>query len=236
MNTPPKYANHPLLPLIQLLESIDSSKEFQDRQAEILDAIHLAAPVLGDRTPESCRLAKGPFLKRKGDATTPFRMARFVESRIKETLTLTNPPAKSAARSGPSRRNRTSNPQESAHQKSAPIKIMTYRQLRDSLPTALTIPTLGGRAEIEIHNPSYGHLTAINSKGNSYPVTEADWNNACVIRSRNPQNPWASTHYSGISSFYSYGLIHTAALLLHVEEEWIEGLGESSCETLAETI
>jgi hypothetical protein len=173
MTTPNKYANHPLLPLMQLLDDIDSSKEFQDRRVEILDAIHLAAPILKDRTPECCRLAKGSYFASHGTATVPFRMARFVESTIKETLALANPPANSGARSGPCRR-RASLPEGSVRQTSAPIKAMTYRQLRDSLPTVISIPTLGGRADIEIHNPSYGHLMVINSQGNSYPVSEAD--------------------------------------------------------------
>jgi hypothetical protein len=108
---------------------------------------------------------------------------------------------------------------------------MTYRQLRDSLPTVISIPTLGGRADIEIHNPSYGHLMVINSQGNSYPVSESDWNNACVIRSRNPQNPWKSKHYTGINAYSSYGLIHAAALLRKIEEN---GLVE--CDDLVESL
>ena len=30
------------------------------------------------------------------------------------------------------------------------------------------MPTLGGRAELDIHNPSFGNLIAINSEGNGY--------------------------------------------------------------------
>lgn len=82
MNTQQNYTNHPLLPLMQLLESIQTAAAFQDRQVEILDAIHLAAPILADRTPECCRLTKEHFFKRHGSPSTPFRMARFVESRI----------------------------------------------------------------------------------------------------------------------------------------------------------
>lgn len=113
---------------------------------------------------------------------------------------------------------------------------MTYSQLRNSLPTQFTIPTLGGRADMEIHNPSFGRLIAVNSKGSPYHVTETDWRNACVIRSRNPRNPWASKHYTGLSAFFSYGLIHAAALLRFVEEEGMDGLGESDQVTLAEAI
>lgn len=113
---------------------------------------------------------------------------------------------------------------------------MTYSKLREALPTVIVIPTLGGRADIEIHNPAYGHLNAVNSKGSSYHVTEADWRNACVIRSRNTRNPWASKHYTGLSSFFSYGLIHAAALLRFVEEEGMDGLGKNDQVTLAEAI
>jgi hypothetical protein len=113
---------------------------------------------------------------------------------------------------------------------------MTYSELRKALPTVIAIPTLGGRADIEIHNPAYGQLIAINSKGSAYQITETDWNNARVIRSRHPYNPWASKHYTGLSSFFSYGLIHAAALLRFVEEEGMDGLGENDQVTLAEAI
>jgi hypothetical protein len=113
---------------------------------------------------------------------------------------------------------------------------MTYRQLRDSLPTIHTTPTLGGRNEIKFHNPSFGDLMVINSKGKCYPVTESDWNNARAIRSRNPRNPWASGHYTGISSFYSYGLILAAALLRHVEEEGLAEASENGSAIMAESI
>lgn len=95
---------------------------------------------------------------------------------------------------------------------------MTYHQLRNFLPTVTTIPTLGGRADIEIHNPAGGHLMAINSNGNPYQITEADWNNARVIRARNPRNPWKSAHYTGLSAFFSYGLNPAAAFLRAIEE------------------
>jgi hypothetical protein len=95
---------------------------------------------------------------------------------------------------------------------------MPYKKLREVLPTISTIPTLGGRVEIEIHNPAGGHLMAINSNGGRYHVTEADWNNACAIRCRNPRNPWASKHYTNYHDYTSYGLIHAAAILREVEE------------------
>lgn len=217
MQTPNKFANHPLLPLMQLLDGIDTSKEFQDRRVEILDAIHLAEPILKDRTPECCRLAKSPFLKRRGDATTPFRMARFVESRIKETLDLARPKVKSDPRFCPSKA-KPSRPGNSIRQSAAPLQGMHYKELREFLPTISTIPTLGGRAEIEIHNPAGGHLMVINSNGGRYHVTEADWNNACAIRGRNPRNPWATRHYTDYHDFTSYGLLPAAAILREVEE------------------
>ena len=113
---------------------------------------------------------------------------------------------------------------------------MTYSQLRNSLPTQFTIPTLGGRADIEIHNPSFGHLIAVNSKGSSYHVTEVDWRNAGVIRSRNPRNPWASKHYTGLSSFFSYGLVHAAALLRFMEENDFEAAEDAAQDRLADAL
>jgi hypothetical protein len=216
MKTQQTYTNHPLLPLMQLLDGIDSSKEFQDRRVEILDAIHLAAPILKDRTPECCRLAKSPFLKRRGDATTPFRMARFVESRIKETLDLARPKVKSDPRFCLSKA-KPSRPGNSIRQSAAPFQGMPYKELREVLPTISTIPTLGGRAEIEIQNPAGGHLMATNRNGGRYHVTEADWINACAICGRNSRNPWASMHYTNYHDFTSYGLIHAAAILREVE-------------------
>ena len=217
MKTQQTYANHPLLPLMQLLDGIGSAKEFQDRRIEILDAIHLAAPILKDRTPECCRLAKGSYYASHGTATVPFRMARFVESRIKETLHLARPKTKSSPTSNPSKR-KPSRSGNSIRQSAAPIQAMPYKQLREFLPSISTIPTLGGRAEIEIHNPAGGHLMVINSNGGRYHVTEADWNNACGIRGRNPRNPWATRYYTDYHDFTSYGLIHAAAILREVEE------------------
>ena len=95
---------------------------------------------------------------------------------------------------------------------------MTYHQLRNILPTVTAIPTLGGRVELEIHNPAGGDLMAVNSKGNGTQITEADWNNAFVTRSRNPRSPWATKHYTRISAFFSYGLNPAAALLRAIEE------------------
>ena len=217
MKTQQTYANHPLLPLMQLLDGIGSAKEFQDRRIEILDAIHLASPILKDRTPECCRLAKGSYYASQGTATVPFRMARFVESRVKETLHLARPMFKSDPRFSPSKR-RTSPSTDSIRQSAAPIQAMPYKQLREFLPTISTIPTLGGRAEIEIHNPAGGHLMVINSNGGRYHVTEADWNNACAIRGRNPRNPWATRLYTDYHDFTSYGLLPAAAILREVEE------------------
>lgn len=234
MTTPAKYTHHPLLPLMQLLESIDSATEFKARQVEILDAIHLAAPILKDRTPECCKLAKEPFLKRQGSPSTPFRMARFVETRIKETLQLSRPKKKSVTQSNPGTADNLAteafgegrHPAGISTYNHNPTKTMTYSQLRNILPTVTTIHTLGGRAELEIHNPAGGYLMAVNSNGNATQITEADWNNACVIRSRNPRSPWATKHYSGLSSFSSYGLNPAAALLRTIEEGDLFGLDD----------
>ena len=95
---------------------------------------------------------------------------------------------------------------------------MTYQQLRAFLPAESTIPTLGGRTEIELINPSFGNLTIINFKGNCYLITESDWQNACAICKRNPHNPWRSSHYCDLSSYYSYGLVHAAAILRYISE------------------
>jgi len=214
MKTQQTYANHPLLPLMQLLDGIESSKEFQDRRVEILDAIHLAAPILKDRTPECCRLAKGSYYASHGTATVPFRMARFVESRIKETLDLGSPPRKPAA-------SRTmSGKKASSHRPAAPsiMPLPTYRQLRELLPSMTTIPTLAGRAEIDIHNPVGGHLTIINTKGNRYHVTEANWNHACAIRKSNSANPWVGKLYSNYHFHDDHSVYHAAAILRAIEE------------------
>jgi hypothetical protein len=95
-------------------------------------------------------------------------------------------------------------------------QTMNYRQLRQSLRACMRIPTLGGRSSVTIHNPAGGMLVAMNSNCPIYEVSEADWNNARVIRSRNPRNPWASRLYSETSMVFSYGLIHAAALLRHL--------------------
>ena len=203
-----QYPNHPLRPLHNLLLDISTPGEFTARRDEILDAIHLAEPILDDRTPELRSLANQPFLKRRGAPTTPRRMAYLIESRIKETLDLTRPKT-----SKPKTNNLRSLDSGLSH-----LPPITYRQLRSILPTLITIPTLGGRAEIEIHNPAGGYLMAVNSKGNGYPITEADWNNARAIRARNPRNPWKSAHYTGLSEFISYGLNPATALLRAIEE------------------
>ena len=56
-------------------------------------------------------------------------------------------------------------------------------------------------------------------------VTADDWRNAIILRSRNPRNPWAIKHYSELRSYTSYGLIHAAALLRHVEERGLVECG-----------
>lgn len=210
MKTDTSYPNHPLLPLMQLLDSIETATEFQSRQSEILEAILLAAPILTDRTPECCKLVKGPFLKSHGTATVPFRMARFVESRIKETLNLGNPPKNPSASSVMTPKKVTS------YRTAAPY--LTYRQLRQLLPAISTIPSLGGKAEIVIHNPVGGHLSIINSKGNRYHVTESNWNQANTIRRSNLINPWAAKHYSNYHFDNDHGLYHAAAILRAIEE------------------
>ena len=45
MKTNTSYQNHPLLPLMQLLDSIAPPTEYATRRDEILDAIHLAKPI-----------------------------------------------------------------------------------------------------------------------------------------------------------------------------------------------
>jgi hypothetical protein len=143
-------------------------------------------------------------------------MARFVESRVKETLSLISNSTKSPAEASVSKK-RSAKSAKSRHHPSQPITI-TYSQLRNLLPAICRIPTLGGRSEIEIHNPAGGYLMAINSNGGRYVVTEADWNNARTLRSSNAQNPWASKHYTSLNSYASYGLIHAAALLRTIEQ------------------
>lgn len=98
------------------------------------------------------------------------------------------------------------------------MPTITYHQLRLLLPSTFTIATLGGKKEVRFQNQAGGYLMAINSKGNSYHVTEADWNHANSIRAHNPRNPWKSSLYSELSQFFSYGLNHAAALLCAIEE------------------
>lgn len=202
--------------------SISTAEEFSTRREEILAAINLAAPVLKeDRTTELKSKTKEKFLKRTGSPVTPTRMAYYLETAMKETLTLTEPPAKSRDHTALFK-NIAPLMKESAYQTATPRETISYRELRDALSPILTIPTLGRRTEIEIHNPSYGPLTVINSQGKNYQISETDWNSTCSIRSQNPQNPWGSKHYTG--THYSYGLIHAAALLREIEEN---GLVES---------
>lgn len=208
------YNNHPLLPLMQLLDGIESAAEFYARQQEILDAIHMAKPILKDRTPECCRLAKGSYYASHGTATVPFRMARFVESRIKETLHLGSPPTKPVRSQSVKRKRQASH--LSAEQRSIPS--VSYRQIREILPAISSIPTLGGKAEINIHNPVGGHLAVINSKGNRYHVTEGNWNHACVIRKSNLLNPWIGKLYRNYHFEDDHGLYHAAAILRAIEE------------------
>jgi len=210
MQTSTPYPNHPLLPLMQLLDSIETAAEFNARRDEILDAIELASPILKDRTAECFNLAKGPFHKSHGTATVPFRMARFVEFRIKETLNLTNPSKKSSV-------TKARNRKPEKVQRTEPVSI-TYRQLREMLPAISTICSLGGRAEIGIHNPAGASLCVINSKGNRYQVTESNWNDANTIRRSNPANPWASTLYNSYHLQDDHGLYHAAAILRAIEE------------------
>ncbi len=196
---------------MQLLDSIESPTEFATHRDEILDAIHLAKAILKDRTPECCRLAKGGFYASHGKATIPFRMARFVESCIKETLHLSNPPKK------PKGSNSITRKPEREH-RNRPVSI-TFRQLRELLPAITTIDSLGGRAEIDIHNPVGGYLSIINSKGNRYFVTESNWNDANAIRRANPANPWASPLYTNYHFQDDHGLYHAAAILRAIEED-----------------
>ena len=95
---------------------------------------------------------------------------------------------------------------------------MTYNEIRNILRAQITIPTLGGRTNFEIINPSFGDLTATNSKNNAYRITETDWYNARTIRSHHSRNPWATQNYNELSAYFSYSLIYAAALLRYVEE------------------
>jgi hypothetical protein len=196
---------------MQLLDSIETGTEFTTRRDEILNAIHLAKPILKERTPECCRLAKGGFYASHGKATVPFRMARFVETCIKETLHLSNPPKKPKGSKSITRK------PERAH-RNRPVPI-TYRQLREMLPAITTIDSLGGRAEIDIHNPAGAFLTVINSKGNRYFITESNWNDANTIRRANPVKPWASQLYTNYHFQDYHGIYHAAAILRAIEED-----------------
>ena len=195
---------------MQLLDSIESPTEFATHRDEILDAIHLAKAILKDRTPECCRLAKGGFYASHGKATVPFRMARFVESCIKETLHLSNPPKK------PKGSNSITRKPEREH-RNRPVSL-SFRQLRQLLPAITTILSLGGRTEIDIHNPAGAYLTVTNSKGNRYFITEANWNDANTIRRSNPAKPWASQLYTNYHFHDDHGLYHAAAILRAIEE------------------
>ena len=93
---------------------------------------------------------------------------------------------------------------------------MTYNELLEQLPLTLSIPTLGGRNPLTIYNLK-GGLMVENSKGSTYQLTREDWISAKRIRAAYPRNPWKSSHYSGLSEFYSYSLIYAAALLRHIE-------------------
>jgi hypothetical protein len=217
MKTNANYRNHPLLPLMQLLDSIETPTEFMTRRNEILHAIHLAKPILKDRTPECCRLAKGGFYASHGTATVPFRMARFVESSIKETLHLSDPPKKRNGSKSMIRQPRITHHTE-------PVSI-TFHQLRELLPAIATIRSLGGRAEIDIHNPAGAYLTVTNSKGNRYFITEANWNDANTIRRSNAANPWASQIYNNYHLPEDHGLYHAAAILRAIEEGDLLELG-----------
>lgn len=214
MNKQQAYANHPLLPLMQLLDSIESSAEFIARREEILDAIHLAKPILKDRTPECCNLAKGSYFSSHGTVSVPFKMARFVESRIKETLDLGRPQTKPVGSQAITRKKKVAH--QPTPQRSIPS--VSYRQLRELLPAISSIPTLGGKKEIEIHNSVGGHLSVINSKGNRYHVTEGNWTHACAIRKSNLANPWVGKLYSNYHFEDDHGLYHAAAILRAIEE------------------
>ena len=94
---------------------------------------------------------------------------------------------------------------------------MTYDQLRLDLPAILRIPTLGGKRMLTIQNPPAGNLLAVNSQGGTYQISRGDWESALVLRRRHRGSPWKSSHYCEVGEFFSYGLIHAAALLRHLE-------------------
>lgn len=105
---------------------------------------------------------------------------------------------------------------------------MTYEDLRIQIPPISRISTLGGRSEVQLHNPQYGDLIAINSKGNSYAVSRQDWVNVQAIREQNPGNPWKGSLYAETSRFFSFGLIHAAALQRYIEQDHPVGKSGSS--------
>ena len=79
---------HPLNPLRNLLRSIQDHEDFFARRSDILDAIIMAAPCLGeDRVREMIVRIKGCYLPVSGRPSTPERMAHYVESAMGETYT-----------------------------------------------------------------------------------------------------------------------------------------------------
>ena len=100
--------------------------------------------------------------------------------------------------------------------KTATTTNMTYTELLEQMPDQLTIPTLGGRASITVHN--LGHCLMVeNSKGSTYRLCHEDWINAKKIHAAYPRTPWKTSLYSEPSSVFSYGLAYAAALLRHIE-------------------
>jgi hypothetical protein len=96
---------------------------------------------------------------------------------------------------------------------------MTYDKLLSRIPPALTIASLGGRTTITILNHGPAGLSVLNSKGRTYRLTRQDWSGAKAIRDSHPRNPWGTVHYTQLNMWYSYSLIHAAALLRHMERQ-----------------
>ena len=96
---------------------------------------------------------------------------------------------------------------------------MNHDELRQYLPPLLTIKTLGGRVSLMIENPPVGDLRVTNSRGSSYRLTHHDWATADSIRRANPRNPWKTSLYTELGEFFSYSLVHAAALLRHIEQD-----------------
>lgn len=96
---------------------------------------------------------------------------------------------------------------------------MTYQELRSLLPAVKKIPTLGGKIHLTLMNPPNGDLTAVNSKGSNYRISEADWANVNLLARNHPRNPWSNALYSQPSSYFTYGLIYAAAILRHISEK-----------------